>query len=466
MLRARRRDGAPRRAAEVARHLRLARRDDLAVAELASAAADARAVAALDAAAGYLEEAIALAPEDPDLLMELGEVEAWRGRHAAAVETLDRGVNANAGRDRAELAAAHARAGRCFQGALCDPSRSLACYRAAIEILGAMAAPPARLLAETLCGAAWCEAVAGDVEEAEALLAEVHRTGPPAADDHLLANQIGSARGHIMIRRGRFTDSYAAFLAGGEAAIRAGRPDRAYDSWTNGAGAAVTAGEPERALEFARRAHAALRQAGLARIELHVLAALAHVLLRLGRVDEARVAARDERELADRLSDPALRAIADHDTGLLAVELGDDAEGEALLAAALRAGAKVSRPRARLARAEALARLGRHAEADEELRATVLEPVGPADFPDTLVARLSRVQGIVAAGRGDRELAERRFDEAIGLWRTRTREAGVGDAYLANLVDFGRPPVIGLIEPARELERAIADRESLLSAAS
>ncbi|MCW3065248.1 MAG: transcriptional activator domain, partial [Solirubrobacterales bacterium] len=145
----------------------------------------------------------------------------------------------------------------------------------------------------------------------------------------------------------------------------------------------------------------------------------------------------------------------------------DDAEAEALLAAALRVGPpEIGRPRARLARAEALVRLGRCEEAEEELRATVLEPIGRADFPDTLVARLTRVQGLIAARRGDRELAERRLDEAIALWRARVGETDVGDAYHANQVDLGRVPVIGLIEPARELERAIADRESLLSAAS
>ena len=52
----------------------------------------------------------------------------------------------------------------------------------------------------------------------------------------------------------------------------------------------------------------------------------------------------------------------------------------------------MSRPLARLARAEALTRLGRLDEAEAELRATALEPVGPSDYPDTLVARLSRIQ--------------------------------------------------------------------------
>ena len=65
-------------------------------------------------------------------------------------------------------------------------------------------------------------------------------------------------------------------------------------------------------------------------------------------------------------------------------------------------------------------------EADAEIRATALEPVGPADFPDTLVARLTRVQGLVAAARGDDALAERRLGEAADGWR-RITDRGRGD---------------------------------------
>ena len=94
---------------------------------------------------------------------------------------------------------------------------------------------------------------------------------------------------------------------------------------------------------------------------------------------------------------------------MIALALGDDAPAAELLGEALRHDAPMSRPLARLARAEALARLGRCDEADEELSETVVEPVRPGDFPETLVPRLTRVEGLIAAARGDAVLAARRF---------------------------------------------------------
>jgi hypothetical protein len=115
----------------------------------------------------------------------------------------------------------------------------------------------------------------------------------------------------------------------------------------------------------------------------------------------------------------------------------------------------------RLMRAEALVRLGRLEDAERELRQTTLEPVAPSDFPDTLVARLARIQGLIAAARGDRALAERRLMEAADGWGRRAGPELHGDQYVATLVDLGRPPVAGLVEPRRELERVLADLESL-----
>jgi hypothetical protein len=76
------------------------------------------------------------------------------------------------------------------------------------------------------------------------------------------------------------------------------------------------------------------------------------------------------------------------------------------------------------------------------------------------------VQGLIAAARGNRTLAEHRFDEAAQGWRAllATAPGAAGEDYLAALVDLGRPPVVGLIEPQREL--AAIDRERALLAAS
>src|SRR6202020_2685575 len=69
-------EGGPSRAAEVARHLRLAGKDQEAIQQLALAAADARAVGGLRGATGYLEEAVSIARNDTELWLELAEVQA------------------------------------------------------------------------------------------------------------------------------------------------------------------------------------------------------------------------------------------------------------------------------------------------------------------------------------------------------------------------------------------------------
>jgi hypothetical protein len=78
-----------------------------------------------------------------------------------------------------------------------------------------------------------------------------------------------------------------------------------------------------------------------------------------------------------------------------------------------------------------------------------------------LVARMSFAQGLSARARGDAALAERRLREAAEQWR---RLAGGSDAareHLASLVDLGRPPVTGVLDPAYELERVAAELHEL-----
>ena len=126
------------------------------------------------------------------------------------------------------------------------------------------------------------------------------------------------------------------------------------------------------------------------------------VLLRIGRTREAREAAEQEARLADRLGAAELEAMAAHDRALVALAEGEHAlAARAVRAGARRSGAPISRP------LDAPARAPRRWPAPDasrrpsaELRATALEPVRPSDFPATLVARMARVQGLIAAAGG------------------------------------------------------------------
>jgi hypothetical protein len=191
--------------------------------------------------------------------------------------------------------------------------------------------------------------------------------------------------------------------------------------------------------------------------------ARAALLRLLGRLGEAGVACDAAAAAAERIGLPELEGLVHHDRGLLAAGAGQHRTAADELGLALDLGAPVSRPLARLLRAEALARAGRPDEAERELRAVVLEPVSPADVPDTLVARMSHVQGLIALRRGDRPLAARRLREAESGWLRRCgqgraeHDSDAGQGYVAALIDLGRPPVAALIEPAKELAAVRAD---------
>ena len=120
----------------------------------------------------------------------------------------------------------------------------------------------------------------------------------------------------------------------------------------------------------------------------------------------------------------------------------------------------MSRPAARLARAEALARSGRPDEAAAEVRRAALEPVRSSDQPWALVPRMARVQGLIALARGDRAGARRRLSEAAEGWRRHLRH-DPGAEFVANFVDLGRPPIVGLVEPDWELRRLTAELAAL-----
>ena len=453
--------GSSRRAAEAAQHLLLAGREEAAVDHLELAADDARSVAAYAEAAEFLEQAARIAPLRASLLQELAEVEAWRGRREAALAAFERAEAALANAEPATQALAWIRRGRWLRGALCYPGESRLAYLRALELLDGAEDPVPGARAEALAGLAWAEAVAGDPGCSQALLDRLDEDPDP---DPAAALDREVARGHLLIRTGRFADSYEPFADAAELAQEIRRPDMSYACLINASVSAACNGEFERSLAFADKCRAIMRGAGLAPLEANALAARCHILVRLGRLEEANASAAAEAELAERLDDPALRAVADHDRGMACHAAGDHARAAELLSAALERDPPVSRPLARLARAESLVALERLDEAENELRATALEPLGAGDFPDTLVARLARVQGLIALARVDHALAAKRLEEAARTWRRRAGAEGVGDRYMAVLADFGRPPVLGLIEPRRELERVEVELAALREA--
>jgi DNA-binding SARP family transcriptional activator len=449
--------GGLRRPAEAARHLRLAGADTQAVPQLARAAADARAMAALEPAVGYLEEALEIAPERADLWLELGELEAWRARRQQADAAFDRAVELMQPSEPLELARAWLRRARAYHGPICLPRAVLDSANAALELLHQVDQPAQVERREALAALAWAQAVAGSIEEAERLLAQL---GSGAPETDLQTYDIDHARALALMRRGRFVDSYSPAIAAGEAVARAGRPDLAYGCWANAAGAAAAAGEHERALEFIDRGLDAIDRQGLQGLEIHLLAARTFVLTRLHRLEDARSTADSEQRLAEQLGQPDLLAMASHDRGLVALEARDYGLAARLLAAALVDGAPISRPLTRLALAEALARTGELEPAAEQLRATVFEPVRPSDFPDTLVPTLARIQGLLALARDDRQEAERRLRESVAGWERLLDRARVAESVTTVLADLGRP-VVGLVEPERELARARRELQAL-----
>ena len=431
---------------------------------LALAARDARRVAAMAEAAGFLAEALEIEPGDPELLVELAEVEAFRGRPDPSDQAFSQALAEIAPADSGALSSAWLRRGRWLRGGICHPRESRRSYQNALDVLDRDpdADPPAR--AEALAGLAWAEAVAGDPAVVDELLAQADRVldgGPPG---DLLVHDIGVARGHALIRAGQFAASYGPLIAASAAAGRAGRPDMAYSCLSNAASAAACAGELDRALDFSDRCLALVVPNGLLRLSVYAETARAALLRRLGGLAEAARACDAAAGYAERAGLPELDGLVRHERGLLALASGDLAAAAAGLAAALELGAPVGRPSARLRLAEALARAGRADQAETELRAAVLEPVGPGDFPATLVARMSRVQGLIAAGRGDTALAGRRLTESRDAWQRIARtlsgqQAGAG--YVAALIDLGRPPVSSLVEPGRELDAVTAELERL-----
>jgi DNA-binding SARP family transcriptional activator/tetratricopeptide (TPR) repeat protein len=452
------------RAAEIARHLILAGQDEQAVSHLVLAAHDARTVAAMAEAATFLIEATAIEPHDHDLLVELAEVEAFRGRLEFSDRAFDRALEEISPQDAGALISAWLRRGRWLRGGICHPRESRRSYQNALDVLDRDPSSDLPARAEALAGLAWAEAVAGDPAEVDQLLAQADRILDGDRPGDLLAHDIGVARGHALIRAGRFTDSFGPLIAASAAAGRAGRPDMSYSCLSNAASAAACAGEFGRALDFADRCLPLVTPNGLLRLGVYAQTARSAILRRLGRLTEASQACDAAAGLSDRAGLPELDGLVDQERGLLALAAADPGAAAAALARALDLHAPVSRAATRLRRAEALARSGQLELAEAELREAAFEPVASSDFPTALVPQMSRVQALIAAARGDTALAERRLTESVAGWQRiagTLDSAQTGAGYVAALIDLGRPPVSSLVEPARELAIASAELSAL-----
>ena len=306
-------------------------------------------------------------------------------------------------------AAAWVRRGHWLRGGICHPRESLRSYRAALDFLRPRRrrrpADPGRVAGRDGVGAGG----RGRPGEADKLLVEagelLERGSAEAgggARFSRLSHDVDVARAHALLRAGRFTESYAPLIA----ASRRGGPRRTAGSRLQlpgerrerrgvrgrpAAGAGLRGPLP--AARGAERAAAAVRVHAL-RADRAAAAARP--------AGEARVACDAAAAAAERVGLPELEGLVHHDRGLLATAAGEHQTAASELGLALDLGAPVSRPLARLLRAEALARAGRPDDAERELRAVALEPVSPADLPDTLVARMSHVQGLIALAAGKR----------------------------------------------------------------
>ncbi|WP_426565166.1 ATP-binding protein [Angustibacter sp. McL0619] len=443
--------------AGVARHLELAGRGEQAAAQWAAAGVAAREVGALDEAATFLRRATELDPGNGRWWLDLQEVWCWAARPELVDEAWAQALRLL---PPAELPAAWCARGRLKRSVACDPQASFAAYQRAGELLDDESDPLVRK--EMLIGLAWGQAVAGDPSQVPALLAGagVDVSGAGLERDPLTLTDIEEIRLLGLVRQGRFAESADVARRAGPLAMVARLPGRAWALWGNASCAAACSGDLPGALDLIERAVEATSTQPV--LLIPCLAGKAHLLARMGRHDEAARTVQLLRERVDRLDVDAYRAMSWHDEGLVALAGGRYAAAARLIGQALDAGAEISRPAARMARAEALARDGRPDEAVSELRAALTEPTGRADQPFSLVPRLARVQGLVAKARGDRDLARRRLEESAAGWeRLNRNDPDVSEAFFGALVDLGRPPVVGLVDPEWELARVRSELAEL-----
>ncbi len=453
-------EGSHARAAEAASHLRAIGQLAEAGQLLIRAAARARALGALADATTLLRGATAALPEDPSPALELADVFAWRGRAADAQAAFTHALPLlEATGDPTLVADAHLRFAEWHYGPICQPSVCVAACRRALAVLDGAGLPAVQLRARLLSVYAWCLAIAGDPKEVARVLGMLTDLVGDEPEDPLLRSGLERTRSFALLRQGRFVDAVTPALRSAEVSTQLGRPDLTYTVLVNAAFGQAASGDLNAALDLLDQAAAALSGHGMLAIEALVLVYRAWVLVRLDRPAEAAEAAGQARRAAERLDAPDLQAIVDAERGRVAMRAGEYETAAALLGSALAVcQASIGRPLARLQRAEALARHGQLDEAEAELAEVVFEPVREGDWPETLVIRMTKVEGLVAVGRGDTDLARRRLCEAVEGWRRLTPTDPGGR--ISSVMDLGRP-IIGLIVPAEELAATEADLAAL-----
>ena len=443
----------PALGAEAARHWELAGRTERAAACWAGAARYARTVGGLVEAAEALDRATDCSPDDPDLWLELQEVWAWLGNREQEDHAWRRALSLLPPQ---RLAATWTRRGKQLRYVICDPARSWSAYREAMRHLDP-ADEQLHILIDV--GLAWNEAVAGDPAIAAQLCSRVEAqlANQDQIDVRLDLIEIGLLS---LMRQGRFRE--AGDLAGSAFSLldAAAGPGQSYAIWANAAAAYVSAGDDEAALACIEWAIEGTRD--LPVLFTECLGSRAHLQARLGLWESAHATLAEQATVAQRLDAAQVRASATSDAGLVALAEGDYPLAAERLRIAL-ADLHSRRPALALARAEALARNSQPDEAAQQLRAALQEPTGPADQPWSLVPRVSGVQALIALAQGRVEQARHYLDESAAAWTKLLprRDTYASEGYLAGLLDLGKPPVVGLVEPAKELAKITAELERL-----
>jgi DNA-binding SARP family transcriptional activator/tetratricopeptide (TPR) repeat protein len=460
-------NGEPDLADEAARHLLTAGDRDGAARLLVRAANHAMSLGALSRAEELLSEASGLQPSNIDIVLDLAGVAAHRGMAEQAQARFERAVNAlDATDDRLGVATAHIRWAEWNTGPLCRPLVARRSVITALEVLDTAGVSALRLRLQAQAFLALCEAMAGDPGACEQLLDSIDAQCRPLPTDPIRDIRRNIARTLAHIRQGRFEEVDDAGRAAAAIARSIGRLDLMYGSLLNVAAGLTSTGAYREALQLLDEIGTVPSGGALPlAIEADVQLSRAWLMSRLGRHAEAIRVAKSTQQLAERIGGPELAATADAETGRVLLRAGHHREAAEFLGRALDIeNASIGRPLARLQRAEALTRLGRLTEAEQELAAAVLEPVGPADWPDTLVARMALVRALIAATQGDRVRAERYFERAAASWRRRIATADATGSTAA-LADLGRP-VIGQISPAEELDTILVELAQLATGSS